>query len=39
MSADGGSTWTALPLTAKPVCIVTGLAPATAYTFRLAGCT
>ena len=39
MSADGGSTWTALPLTAKPVCIVTGLAPATAYTFRLVGCT
>ena len=39
MSADGGSTWIALPLTAKPVCIVTGLAPATAYTFRLAGCT
>lgn len=24
MSADGGSTWIALPLTAKPVCIVTG---------------
>ncbi len=39
MSSDGGSTWTALPMTAKPVCIVTGLAPATAYTFRLVGCT
>ena len=39
MSSDGGSTWTALPMTAKPVCIVTGLAPATAYTFRVVGCT
>lgn len=39
MSSDGGSTWDVLPMATKPACTVTGLAPATEYTFRLFGCT
>lgn len=39
MSTDGGSNWTVLPMTTKPTCTATGLAPATEYTFRLFGCT
>ena len=39
MSSDGGSTWDVLPMATKPACTVTGLTPATEYTFRLFGCT
>lgn len=39
MSSDGGSTWDVLPMATKTACTVTGLAPATEYTFRLFGCT
>ncbi len=39
MSTDGGNNWTVLPMTSKPTCTATGLAPATEYTFRLFGCT
>ena len=39
MSSDGGSSWDVLPMATKPACTVTGLAPATEYTFRLFGCT
>ena len=39
MSRDGGSSWDVLPMVTKPSSIITGLEPATEYTFRLIGCT